>query len=203
MAAGTEEATEVVEQESASAEEDHTPEAEAPAPEAAEASSETVEETPEAAEGESAGSEPDGEDAPPAAEQDGEGSEEARESEGEGSGGDEPGAAESGTQDATGVRRAEFQTLSSRGSPAVGDNMQLLMEVTVPVTVELGGTILPLREILELGPGSIVKLDRPLGEPVDILVNGEMVGRGEVVVVGDQFGIQVTELVDPSAAKRE
>ena len=99
------------------------------------------------------------------------------------------------------MQRAEFQTLEARPGGASGDNMLILMDVTVPVTIELGGTTMPLRRVLELGPGSVIQLDRPLGEPVDIVVNGELVGRGEVVVVEDQFGVQVTELVDPKARK--
>lgn len=97
------------------------------------------------------------------------------------------------------VQRAEFQPLPPKGGAVPGDNMQLLMDVTVPVTIELGSTKMSLRDVLELGPGSVVKLDRPLGDPVDILVNGERVGRGEVVVVDDQFGLRVTELLRPNA----
>jgi flagellar motor switch protein FliN/FliY len=106
---------------------------------------------------------------------------------------------EPAVEGAMGVQRAEFQTLEARRGAAAGDSMLILMDVTVPVTIELGGTVLPLRQILDLGPGSVIRLDKPLGEPVDIVVNGELVGRGEVVVVGDQFGVQVTELVDPKA----
>ena len=69
--------------------------------------------------------------------------------------------------------------------------------VTVPLTVELGSTEMALREILSLGPGSVVSLNRQMGRPLDILVNGELVGRGEVVVVEEHFGVRVTELVRP------
>ena len=99
------------------------------------------------------------------------------------------------------MRQAEFQPLTPGDTIASGDNINLLMDVTVPVTIDLGGTRMPLREVLALGPGSVVKLDRPLGEPVDIKVNGELVGRGEVVVVDDQFGVQVTELKKLQKAK--
>jgi flagellar motor switch protein FliN/FliY len=99
----------------------------------------------------------------------------------------------------TAVRKAEFQPLSGASTAAGTDNLRIVMDVIVPVTIELGATELPLRKILELGPGSIVRLDRSLGEPADILVNGELVGRGEVVVVDDQFGVRVTELLNPDA----
>jgi flagellar motor switch protein FliN/FliY len=95
------------------------------------------------------------------------------------------------------VRRAEFQPLQPRVPTEPRANIGLLMDVTVTVTIELGSTELPLRDILELGPGSVVQLDRVLGEPVDILINRELVGKGEVVVVGDQFGVRVTQLLNP------
>ena len=101
-------------------------------------------------------------------------------------------------EEATEVRRAEFQPLSGGESSAGADNLRILMDVVVPITIELGAANLPLRKILDLGPGSVVRLDRALGEPADILVNGERVGRGEIVVVDDQFGVRVTELINPT-----
>ena len=105
-----------------------------------------------------------------------------------------------GEGEPTDVRRVEFQPVSAHGAAAPGDNIHLLMDVTVPVAIELGSTQMSLREVLKLGPGSLVKLERAVGDPVDILVNGELVGRGEVVVVGDQFGIRVTELLSPDVS---
>lgn len=99
------------------------------------------------------------------------------------------------------VRRAHFQPLEVEGNTAPRDNIGLLMDVVVNMTVQLGGTAVPLRDVLKLGPGSVVRLDRVLGEPVDILINQELVGRGEVVVVEDRFGIRVTELLDPKIEK--
>ncbi len=115
--------------------------------------------------------------------------------EAEGSEGDD--GAEEGDS-TTEVRQAEFQPIQAEETIASGNNLDLIMDVAVPVTIDLGGAILPLKEVLALGPGSVVKLDRPLGEPVDIKVNGELVGRGDVVVVDDQFGVQVTELNKPA-----
>jgi flagellar motor switch protein FliN/FliY len=99
----------------------------------------------------------------------------------------------------TSVRRAEFQALTRREGGSKTDNMYLLLDVTVPVTIELGSAEMYLRDILDLGPGSVVRLDRSVGEPVDVLVNGERVGQGEVVVVDDQFGVRITELLSPEA----
>lgn len=100
------------------------------------------------------------------------------------------------------ARRAHFQPLapSAAGGEAARDNIGLLLDVVVTVTVELGGSSLPLRDVLTLAPGSVVRLDRAIGEPVDILINRELVGRGEVVVVDDRFGVRVTELHDPQEA---
>ncbi len=101
------------------------------------------------------------------------------------------------TAPGTSVRRAAFQALTRRDGGSKTDNMYLLLDVTVPVTIELGSSEMYLRDILDLGPGSVVRLDRSVGEPVDVLVNGERVGRGEVVVVDDQFGVRITELLSP------
>ena len=90
---------------------------------------------------------------------------------------------------------ASLPELSSRPVGSHESNIDLLMDVTVSLTVELGGVELQLREILALGPNSVVKLSRSVDEPVDILVNRELVARGEVVVVDDEFGVRITELV--------
>lgn len=100
-----------------------------------------------------------------------------------------------GSNDVPLVRRAEFRPLVARVTQPAEDNITLLMDVAVPLTVELGGVEMQIREILGLGPGSIIKLEQRVGKPLDILVNGELVGRGEVVVVDEQFGVRVTELV--------
>jgi flagellar motor switch protein FliN/FliY len=73
----------------------------------------------------------------------------------------------------------------------------LLLEVPLSISVELGRTSLTIRELLALGQGSILQLDRHAGEPVDVLVNGKRLARGEVVVIDEDFGIRVTEVVTP------
>lgn len=75
------------------------------------------------------------------------------------------------------------------------ENIELLMDVSLRVTVELGRTRMQLAQILELQHGSVVELDRIAGDPVDIFVNDCMVARGEVVVVDDKFGVRITEMV--------
>lgn len=81
-----------------------------------------------------------------------------------------------------------------------GDNdphgrLDSLLDVPLQLTVELGGTRLPLQRILALGAGSVVELDKPAGEPLDVLLNGRLVARGEAVVVGDRFGVRITDIV--------
>lgn len=80
-------------------------------------------------------------------------------------------------------------------------NIDLLMDVSMRVTVELGRTRMQLAQILELQHGSVVELDRLAGDPVDVFVNDCMVARGEVVVVDDKFGVRITEMVSPKSTK--
>jgi flagellar motor switch protein FliN len=74
-------------------------------------------------------------------------------------------------------------------------NLDLLMDVPVKLSVELGSCVLPMREVLQLAVGSVVQLDKVAEAPVDLYVNQKLVARGEVVVVEDRFGIKLTELV--------
>jgi flagellar motor switch protein FliN len=77
------------------------------------------------------------------------------------------------------------------------NNIDLLLDVSMRVTVELGRTRMQLSQILELQHGSVVELDRLAGDPVDIFVNDCMIARGEVVIVDDKFGVRITEMVSP------
>jgi len=76
-------------------------------------------------------------------------------------------------------------------------NFRLLQDVDVRLTVEIGSTSLTLRELLALGEASVIELDRQANELLDVFVNGTLIGRGEVVTVGDRFGVRMTELVSP------
>ena len=82
-----------------------------------------------------------------------------------------------------------------------GNNIDLLMDVFLKVTVELGRTRMQLRQVLELQQGSVVELDRLAGDAVDVYVNERLLARGEVIVVDDKFGVRVTELVSPGSEK--
>lgn len=76
-------------------------------------------------------------------------------------------------------------------------DLNLLMDIPLNISVELGRTNLILQDVLDLAPGSVVELDKAAGEPVDVLVNGRLVARGEVVVIEDNFGIRITEIISP------
>jgi flagellar motor switch protein FliN/FliY len=76
--------------------------------------------------------------------------------------------------------------------------MDLLLDIPLEATVELGRVRMLIRDVLELSSGSIVELERVAGEPVDLLVNGRLVAKGEVVVIDDNFGIRITEIVSPA-----
>ena len=73
--------------------------------------------------------------------------------------------------------------------------LEMLLDVPLSVTVELGRTRMTIQELLSLGPGSVVELDKVAGEPLDIVVNDRLVARGEAVVVNDKFGIRITDIV--------
>lgn len=78
-------------------------------------------------------------------------------------------------------------------------NLELVKDVKMNVTVELGRTNLPLKEVLQLGENSLIKLERLAGESIDLLVNGRLIAKGEVVVIGNNFGIKVTEVHKPDS----
>jgi len=93
------------------------------------------------------------------------------------------------------VQPAQFVPLKPSLTTAGDANLGLIMDVPMQVTVELGRTKKLIRDILELTPGSVVELDKLAGEPVDILVNGKLIAKGEVVVIDENFGVRVTEIV--------
>ena len=94
------------------------------------------------------------------------------------------------------IQPAQFQNFSNNvGSVAGDENIALIKDVPLEVTVELGRTKKSIAEILDFAPGTIIELDKIAGEPIDVLVNGKFVAKGEVVVIEENFGIRVTEIV--------
>ena len=100
------------------------------------------------------------------------------------------------SQEAVNYQPAQFQSFAPNiNSVAGNENINLIMDVPLQVTVELGRTSKSISEILEFSPGTIIELDKIAGEPVDVLVNGKFVAKGEVVVIEESFGIRVTEII--------
>ena len=94
------------------------------------------------------------------------------------------------------IQPAQFQTFSGGTTiMAGGENIGIIKDVPLEVTVELGRTAKPISDILDFAPGTIIELDKVAGEPVDVLVNGKFVAKGEVVVIEESFGVRVTEIV--------
>ena len=94
------------------------------------------------------------------------------------------------------VQPAQFQTFAGAVQPIYGqENIGLIMDVPLEVTVELGRTSKSIQEILDFAPGTILELNRIAGEPIDILVNGKYVAKGEVVVIEESFGVRITEII--------
>jgi flagellar motor switch protein FliN/FliY len=89
-------------------------------------------------------------------------------------------------------------SISSAGTPESA-NIDMLMDVTMQVAVELGRTRVTVKQVLDLQSGSVIELDRLAGDVVDIFVNDHLLARGEVVVVDDKFGVRITELVSPKS----
>ena len=93
------------------------------------------------------------------------------------------------------VHAAQFASLSGESEAAGGPSMDLIMDLEVDLCAELGRTAMLIRDLMELHPGSIIELRKLAGEPVDLLANGKLLARGEVVVVDETFGVRVTEIV--------
>lgn len=95
------------------------------------------------------------------------------------------------------VQNVQFAPLTAGQVAYPKENMNVLLDVSLEVSVELGRTHKKIRDILELGPGSVIELDRLVGEPIDILVNGKFIAKGEVVVIDENFGVRITDIINP------
>ena len=94
------------------------------------------------------------------------------------------------------ARPVEFADLDVPQKPGHQTlSVDFLWDVPMDLEVILGSTDLSVQDVLEIGPGSVIELDRTYGEPVDIYLNGRLVGKGEVVIIGEQFGVKVTEIL--------
>jgi flagellar motor switch protein FliN/FliY len=108
------------------------------------------------------------------------------------------------TVDTTSGEPHVFQRLAKTGISAneQTSDIDLILDIPVSLTVELGRTRIPIKHILQLAQGSVIELDALAGEPMDVLVNGCLIAQGEVVVVNEKFGIRLTDIVTPSERVR-
>ena len=95
--------------------------------------------------------------------------------------------------------RAAFDPLTAdASSPGADLNLDVILDVSVSLSLEVGRTRIPIRNLLQLNQGSVVELERGAGEPLDVFVNGTLIAQGEVVVVNDRFGVRLTDVVSPA-----
>ncbi|MDR7295631.1 flagellar motor switch protein FliN/FliY [Pelomonas aquatica] len=100
------------------------------------------------------------------------------------------------------VSTPSFANFTPTTGAGPGNDINMILDIPVQLTVELGRTRIPIKNILQLAQGSVVELDALAGEPMDVLVNGYLIAQGEVVVVNDKFGIRLTDIVTPSERMR-
>lgn len=96
--------------------------------------------------------------------------------------------------------RAEFQDLNDNTTKITeaDANLDVILDIPVTISMEIGRTELPIHSLLQLNQGSVVELDRLAGEPMDVLVNGTLIAHGEVVVINEKFGIRLTDVISPA-----
>ena len=112
------------------------------------------------------------------------------------------GAAAGKNDDPVKVQPAEFSELEDEPR-GLGMSLDLVLDIAMPVTVELGRASTTVRELLQLGTGSVIELNKQAGEPVDLYVRDVRFARGEVVVVDNNFGLRITEIINPQRRIRE
>lgn len=94
------------------------------------------------------------------------------------------------------VQPVAFGALDAGAGAASGQNLDLLLDVSIPISVEVGRTQMSLEDVVSLVPGSVVALDKKAEEPVDLRVNGKLIARGEVVLVDDTYGLRITQIIN-------
>lgn len=101
------------------------------------------------------------------------------------------------------VTPATFPNFANANAPGMMNELDMILDIPVQITVELGRTKITIKNLLQLAHGSVVELDAMAGEPMDVLVNGTLIAQGEVVVVNDKFGIRLTDIITPSERMRK
>lgn len=112
----------------------------------------------------------------------------------------EDGPVEAVAVDVPAETSVELESFAGDAIGSANGDLALVLDVPVELAVEIGRTTMTIRETLQIGPGSIISLDRLAGEPVDLLVNGKRIARGEVVAIDEEFGLRVTEVLGLHAA---
>ncbi len=97
----------------------------------------------------------------------------------------------------------DFQELSEEKRSGSAKDMDFLLDIPLEISVELGRTRMLIKDLLQLGQGSVVELEKLAGEPMEILVNNKLVARGEVVVVNEKFGVRLTDIISPTERIRQ
>ena len=100
--------------------------------------------------------------------------------------------------DAESSGKAGFDELTDDSKPGSDVNLDVVLDIPVNLSMEIGRTKISIRNLLQLNQGSVVELERLAGEPMDVLVNGTLIARGEVVVVNEKFGIRLTDIISPA-----
>src|SRR5437867_3209747 len=113
-----------------------------------------------------------------------------------------PSGGRSGDLTAETVAPASLANFTPTGLTSAGNDINMILDIPVQLTVELGRARIPIKNILQLAQGSVVELDALAGEPMDVLVNGYLIAQGEVVVINEKFGIRLTDIVTPSERMR-
>ncbi|MCO6539356.1 MAG: flagellar motor switch protein FliN [Gilliamella sp.] len=106
------------------------------------------------------------------------------------------------TSDELITKEAIFETLSPQQTKDKKQDINLILDIPVDLSVELGRTKIAIKDLLNLTQGSVIALDGLAGEPLDILINGYLIAQGEIVVVGDNYGVRITDIITPSERVR-
>jgi len=105
--------------------------------------------------------------------------------------------AEEKTAVAAAARPADFPLLEQTGPTGAPNAMDFILDIPLQLSVRIGSARMLIRELLQLGQGSVIELDKLAGEPMEVLVNGKLVARGEAVVVNEKLGIRLTDVISP------
>ena len=114
-------------------------------------------------------------------------------------------AADAGTSSSNRLPMEEFGSVPKNNDPVTldGPNLDVILDIPVSISMEVGSTDINIRNLLQLNQGSVIELDRLAGEPLDVLVNGTLIAHGEVVVVNEKFGIRLTDVISPTERIRK